>query len=239
MSRWEVATVLLMILVLAAILLPAILSARRAAMKTNQANHLRQVAVGLANFDDTYRHLPPATRTDEDGRPLSSWRFQILPFLEAIMLGIDLDERWDSPVNRWFSSLGWPTYCWASGKGPANRCQTNVVAITGPGTAFEDDRILRFKDLGDNTIVVIELARTDAHWMEPGDLSVDDVPPSIVQGVEGDGVHVLFADGQVWFLRRDVPLDDLRKFFTINGAKRYDREQLLGAYADGRWGVKP
>jgi hypothetical protein len=106
----------------------------------------------------------------------------------------------------------------------------------GPGTAFEDERVLGFKDLDGDTVIAIEVARTDTHWMEPGDLPVDDVPPSIVQGLEGDGVHVLFADGQVWFLSPDVPLADLRKFFTVDGAKRYDREQLLGPYAAMRWG---
>jgi hypothetical protein len=35
----------------------------------------------------------------------------------------------------------------------------------------------------------------------------------------------------VWFLRHDVPLAELREFFTIDGAKRHDREQVLGPYA--------
>jgi hypothetical protein len=44
-------------------------------------------------------------------------------------------------------------------------------------------------------------------------------------------VHVLFADEAVWFLDRDVALEDLKKFFTIEDAKQYEREQVLGPYA--------
>jgi hypothetical protein len=38
------------------------------------------------------------------------------------------------------------------------------------------------------------------------------------------GVYVGFADGAVWFLRRDMPLDGLERFFTINGAGGNDRD---------------
>ena len=71
---------------------------------------------------------------------------------------------------------------------------------------------------------------TEVHWMQPGDLSIQNVPPDITSGISGRGVHVGFADGVVWFLTRDVPLDDLRKFFTVKGATRYDREFVLESY---------
>jgi hypothetical protein len=45
---------------------------------------------------------------------------------------------------------------------------------------------------------------------------------------------VVFADGQVWFLSADIPLEDVRKFLTIDGAKKHDREQVLGPYALSR-----
>jgi hypothetical protein len=45
---------------------------------------------------------------------------------------------------------------------------------------------------------------------------------------------VLFADGEVWFLSDKVPFEDLKKFFTVAGAKAHDREALLAPYALAR-----
>jgi hypothetical protein len=108
---------------------------------------------------------------------------------------------------------------------------TRVVGIAGPGTPFDGERICRLTDIDSDTILAIEVADFDRHWMEPGDLSLDEVPEAITKGIDGQGVHVLFADGRVWYLRADVPLDDLKKFFTIAGAREHDREQVLGPYA--------
>jgi hypothetical protein len=85
------------------------------------------------------------------------------------------------------------------------------------------------------TILLVEIAHSGIHWMAPGDLSMDAIPESLVQGVEGDGFHVFFADGQVWFLSADVPLEEVKKFMTIDSAKNHDREQILGRYALSRF----
>ncbi|MCH7728410.1 MAG: hypothetical protein IH991_18320 [Planctomycetes bacterium] len=65
-------------------------------------------------------------------------------------------------------------------------------------------------------------------WAAPGDLPISEVTASILEGFDGDGVHVLFADGSVWFVPKDTDFEDLKKFFTIEGAKKFDREQVLG-----------
>jgi len=66
--------------------------------------------------------------------------------------------------------------------------------------------------------------------MAPGDLDVRNVPASITEGLDGRGVYVAFADLSVWYLRKDVPLEDLKKFFSIEGARKYDRDKLLRPY---------
>ena len=230
----HVLVVALLVFALVAALLPAIRKARRAARRQQRANHLKQIGLALHNFDAAYHRLPPAVRTDEAGRPLGSWRFQILPFLEAMMLGIDFADRWDDPANRYLSARPHYTYCWSGSNDLPECLHPNIVAVTGPGTAFDGDRACRLADLDPDTILAMEVADWDCHWMEPGDLRVDRVPESIVQGMEGDGLHVLFADGSVWFVPSGVPPDDLAKLFTIDGAKQYDREQILGPYRGHR-----
>jgi hypothetical protein len=236
-SRWRTVlkcvAFLAAIGVLAVVMFYSIRAGRRAARRAARINNLRPIAMGLLNHQSAMNRLPPAVLRDEMGRPLSSWRFQLVPFLEAIMMAYDHDDRWDAPVNRWLYTSWSDYYGWPPKKHLA-AATTNVVAITGPGTAFEEGKVVRLPELDRDTILAIEIAETDILWMEPGDISIDEVPESLVRGIEGDGVTVVFADGNVWFLRADVPLADLKKFFTIDGAKKHNREALLGPYRVGQ-----
>jgi hypothetical protein len=40
----------------------------------------------------------------------------------------------------------------------------------------------------------------------------------------------VFADGRCWYLSHDTPFDDLAKFFTLAGSRKYDRREVLGKY---------
>lgn len=222
--------VILAVLALGTLLLPAIRAARQAARASQHSNNLKQIGLAILNFHESYKRLPAAVRRDETGRALSSWRFYILPYLEAIMLETRTDKRWDDPANRWFSCQPYPVYCWSSESNTAGSTNTNVMAISGHGTAFDGDGPMRLDDIDSDTILVIEIADSGVHWMEPGDLAIDQVPETITRGVEGLGVHVLFADGSVKMLSPDVPLEDLKTFFTIQGAKQHDADRLLGPY---------
>lgn len=195
---------------------------------------MKHIGISLRNFGQWRGRLPRAIRTDEAGRPLSSWRFQIMPYVEGFMLDLVYDARWDDSANRVFAGDRSWIFCWSAATDSSESLHTNVVAITGPGTAFDGDRAVRLGDLDPGTVLAIEIADSGTHWMEPGDLNINQVPESIVKGVDGDGVHVLFADGAVWFLRPDTPLDGLKKFFTIEGAKRHNRERVLGPHAYNR-----
>jgi hypothetical protein len=87
-----------------------------------------------------------------------------------MMVGIDFGDRWDDPVNRWLCHSLFYAFCFSPEADLPERFHTNVVAITGPGTAFDDERDCRLADIDDDTILVIEVASTDVHWAEPGDL---------------------------------------------------------------------
>ena len=76
-------------------------------------------------------------------------------------------------------------------------------------------------------ILVIETADSHVAWIQPGDLGVRNVPATITLGLDGQGVHVGFADGEVWYLDQSIPLATLHDFFTIDGALGHDREREL------------
>jgi hypothetical protein len=215
----------------------AIRSARQEAMHRQLANNMKQTGLGILTFNELNGHLPRAVHKDKSGQPLSSWRFRVLPFLEAIMMDVDYDARWDddsNEFNRHFINSEMFVYCCPWAKKSSGKLNTNIVAITGPGTAFNDDRDVRLEDLPPDLALLIEIADSGTHWMAPGDLDIRNVPASITQGILGGGVHVFFADGSVWFFRPDTPLEELKKFFTIEGATQYDREKVLGPYSRKR-----
>jgi hypothetical protein len=116
----------------------------------------------------------------------------------------------------------------------AGRYATYYKAITGPGTAF-DPAVPppRLKRLPNDLILIVRVERSDTHWMQPGDLSIEQLVPSdetrrLLLGK--DGYVVLFADRERWVLSGKLPIKDLCRFCTIEGAKQADREEILGAF---------
>ena len=136
--------------------------------------------MALHDFHDTYQCLPAAVRRDELGRPLSSWRFQLSMYVEAWMLDVSFGDRWDDPQNRWLAGEPLSIYCLYPDRDPPDNLHTNVVAIAGPGTVFEEGREYRLGQFDSDTIVAIEVADFDVCWAEPGDLHIDDVNGSIL-----------------------------------------------------------
>ncbi len=82
----------------------------------------------------------------------------------------------------------------------------------------------------------MEVAESKTHWMQPGDYDVTTLLAATgrlgdtVKGLLPDRIHVLFADGEVWALSPDTPIDAVKPFFTITGAKAASREESLSKY---------
>jgi prepilin-type N-terminal cleavage/methylation domain-containing protein/prepilin-type processing-associated H-X9-DG protein len=92
----ELLVVIAIIAVLVSLLLPAVQSAREAARRAQCVNNLKQLGLGMANYESTYRCFPPAYMTARHGDPQHGpedsntldagpgWAYgtAILPFLE-------------------------------------------------------------------------------------------------------------------------------------------------------------
>lgn len=79
----ELLVVIAIIAILVSLLLPAVQQAREAARKTSCLNNLRQIALSMMNFEDTYGHFPYS-------RTGFLWR--LLPFMEQSALYNQLDS---------------------------------------------------------------------------------------------------------------------------------------------------
>jgi len=105
----ELLVVIGVILVLIALLLPAVQQAREAARLISCRNNLKQIGLALHNYESVHKVLPPSTTSqidfgvwspDPDQYHLHSWASLLLPFIEqeTVQLEIDydvsaLDER--------------------------------------------------------------------------------------------------------------------------------------------------
>jgi len=198
----------------------------------------RAIVSALIDYDQVHGHLPPSCFRDPQGCAMSSWRFQILPYIESGPGGYKLDAAWDGAANRSLAAEPCPPFCFASMEaGPEKQCRTNVLAVTGPRTAFDRQNRRGVSDLDPDTILVVQTDTSATHWMEPGDYDTNSMPNDIEQcddaGISGNcrgGFFVGFADRQVWLLSNRTPFAILRQFFAVHRDKPGTREELLGPY---------
>jgi hypothetical protein len=213
---------------------------------------LHNIYGGLQDYDDKTGRLPPATATDVASGSLSTWRIEV--YQSSVDLGfisppetnpnlpIDFNRRkaWNDPDNIRLEGFGAWLFRYTQvdadpkrNTGKYGSLTGYYKAITGPDTAFASTTPTSLKQLPKNLILVVRVERSETHWMEPGDLSIQELAPSdetkrLLLG--DDGYVVLFADGDGWVLSGKTPISDLCKFFTIASARQLDREKTLGPY---------
>jgi len=81
----ELLVVIAIIGILVALLLPAVQAARDAARRSQCANNLKQIGIGLLNFENTNKRFPAGSTTKSPaiGGPYwSTWTVDLLPFIE-------------------------------------------------------------------------------------------------------------------------------------------------------------
>ena len=75
---------------LATLFLPATRTAREASRRTTCANHLKQLGLGIHNYHDAFKVLPPASTQasgpDDSRAPGVGWQVRLLPFCENVPL---------------------------------------------------------------------------------------------------------------------------------------------------------
>jgi hypothetical protein len=203
---------------------------QRAGDSTIRQNNLKQIALAMHNYHDTYRGLPPPGITSlkrMDGKPLLSWRVAILPWIEQGPLynEFNLDEPWDSPHNKKLIEKMPPIYA-IPGVKTKEPGRTHYQVFAGPGTPFEPRRAqgmagVRFAEITDgtsNTLMVVEAA-DPVIWTKPDDLPFDAKAPLPKLGVFGDGFYAALCDGSTRFFRRGIPEQTLRALITRSGGE--------------------
>jgi prepilin-type processing-associated H-X9-DG protein len=213
--------------ILAALLLPAVQTAREAARKAQCANNLHQIALAMQQYQASTGAFPLACVADKDGKPMHSWRVLILPYLgeEALYREYRFDEPWDGPHNRTLAGRMPAVYRCPSDDASAESGKTSYAGIAGAGTVLEGVKPENFPGGFNSVIVVVEAAGAGIHWMEPRDLDVNQIDFRINSDSSGagirsrhpGGVNAAFADGHVQLLDKNTDPQVLKSMTTISG----------------------
>jgi hypothetical protein len=193
-------------------------------------NRLKYIGLALHQYQNAYGSLPPAYLADAKGKPMHSWRVLLLPFMggEEIYRKYSFNEPWDGPNNRKLSR-DFATFFRCT-KASDKDDDTSYVAIVGRETAWPGRNSVRLKDVRDGlheTILVVEVANSGIKWMEPRDLSFDQLDFHVngpkgksVSSLHAERANVLMADACVKCLGNDLSPSTLRALLTINGGEK-------------------
>lgn len=203
-----------------------------ASPRTHCKNNLKQLALALHNYHDTYGCFPPAYLADKNGRPMHSWRTLILPFLEfdPIYKEYRFDEPWNGPHNRKLAALKINLFQCPE-KPKQSDSETNYLVVVGPKTVFPGPKCVSISEITGGTaetILLVEVENSGIQWAEPRDLSdveaVRGINPKsgtgISSGHKSGGAQCAFADGSVLFLPNDFPADDLPALLDRNAKQK-------------------
>jgi prepilin-type processing-associated H-X9-DG protein len=198
-------------------------------------NNLSELGKALELYAAQHGHLPHVYLADSEGKPLVSWRGILLKEVGRADLAESLQsaEPWNGPLNGKLSNVylslyRCPSDTWSS--------TTNYLAVVGPHTAWPAamtsapakyvslDDIARHKGLK-NTILLIEIPNSNINWLEPRDVTIDQlkdglaglIPPGGASP-HPEGFNVLFADGHVETLPADIDPKKLIQMCNIDGS---------------------
>ena len=201
------------------------LSPRRA-QRSQSTNNLKQLGIAMHNFHDVHSKFPGSVK-DADGKPLLSWRVQLLPFLEEAPLfdQFRMDEPWDSPYNKELIKQMPPALMSPGSK--AGEGKTNYVGLNHEKAIFDGGAGARLRDILDgtsNTIMIVEA--DDDHaviWTKPDDLDFsEEKPHDGLGGLRKDGFLVAFCDGAVQFIPSTISPETLVKLVFRNDGQAID-----------------
>lgn len=177
----------------------------------------------LLFYHDEHGHFPPAYVIGPDGKRWHSWRALILPYLdEDLARQYRFDEPWNGPNNRKLANTFCPgAFQCPSGPDRDRTCMTNFAVVVGDDTLFPGTKttsIPNLIDRRDPTILFVEVADSDIHWLEPRDLTFDDLTSSFgkphLGGYHPTGIGIARANRSFERLPRDLPREELIRQFS-------------------------
>ena len=211
------------IVLLIAMLLPAVNAVRTAARQTMSMNNMKQQSLAMLNYESAHGEFP---LREVNGL---SWRVQILPFIGRADLyeRFNHDEPWDSPHNiqlvtempLFFESpeldlpMGYTVY---------QVPYTDIITTPSPqdlamfDTSGEAVTFKQITDGSSSTIMVMEVDEAAAvEWTKPADWEYDPSDPKHDLGNSNPRfIIVSFVDGSTHRLPADISPEEFKAMIT-------------------------
>jgi type II secretory pathway pseudopilin PulG len=217
--------------ILTALLLPAVSAAREAARQTVCRNNLKQIALALESYASVKGHFPPACTVDRSGRPLHSWRTEILPFLEAEPWcdQIDRTKPWNDPKNKMMAGKRLAIFQCPSD--PSPNTETHYMMVVGKDTVGGEPggrgtSRAEITDGTSRTLMVVEVPGQGVPWMEPKDITIDELIVRLRAAATGQGrsphprgFNAATCDGAVHCLSLTIDAEILRRLARRNNGE--------------------
>ncbi len=210
------------------ILVPQMLKVREAARQSQEMNNLRQLALGLLNYESAFQHFP-RRREIRKTTCRTELRVHILPFMEQNELykQFHLDEPWDSDHNLPLVKQMPQIYQSPMGINREGNLQGKTVYQVPicPESIFQPDAdTAGFRDIKDgssNTILIVVVAPDQAAiWTKPDDWEVDlDNPLAGLTGNNRESLAVVFCDGSTHRIPLTIKRETLRALVTRSGGE--------------------
>ena len=213
--------------------LPLFQQWRDDAEKERLSANLKQLGLALIAYQDKNGHFPPPATLGKYGKPLLSWRVELLPFLGQKDLYDEFhrDEPWDSTHNRTLVERMPGVFAHPDGHdGPG---LTPYRGLIGKSAFFDPEvkdglAIASITDGTSNTLALVE-AKEAVPWTKPGtEIPVVSPAPAntrttallaLLGGRKPGGFQALLVDGSVRFLRDSVNINVLHSITTRNGGE--------------------
>ena len=214
--------------VLVALLLPAVQAARAAARRNAAMNNMKQLLLGMLNFESAFGKLPAHAIYSDEGQPLLSWRVQILPFIEdqGLYEQFHLDEPWDSEHNKKLIAKMPAVFSSPQSGLDISEGKSNYLGVQGEKMLFDGTQNgAQFRTITDgtsNTIALVEVDDAAAEiWTKPADWEFDAEDPT--KGLGGLHPGAIFnagyCDGHVEAVSVMIEVETLKAMFTKNGGE--------------------
>ncbi len=194
--------------------------------------NLKRVANALQQYQNEKGIFPAPAIASADGRPLLSWRVELLPYLGygSLAAAFHRDEPWDSPHNQ--TLLAHIPSVYQSPERLDER--TNLLVPIGNSAAFhgvQGRAPRRWEDGLSNILLLLEVDNELAvPWTAPQDWTVEPTQPLRGLGtLRGDGFFAAWADSQIAMIPTNLPVESARAMFTVDGGESFNGSSVSRA----------
>jgi hypothetical protein len=192
----------------------------------NKITNMKEINLGLSNFESVRGRLPPSASLDSKGQPLHGWETHVLPYLFISPKGIDMQAPWNDPENaKYFKCIipqfinpGFRTTEFQDSEGYGLNHFAANSQLLKPGSS---PKLSEIKDGASNTILLGEVNQAFSPWAKPN--NVRDPANGITNdsqgfgGPDGRGATFSMADGSARYISKDVDPAVLKALSTPAG----------------------